>query len=271
MSKAKKNMIIENNDVIKPCTIKMLPQSLWQKASETAVINNPANMPAANQFMRATGQQLSVAHLSVLTTKYWKTNGVKLTVGFLDNTSVALKKRILTHMNAWGKFCNVKFTLSDVNPQVRISFSTPAPDNGYWSYLGTDILHVKPNKPTMNLEAFTMNTPEAEFVRVVRHETGHTLGFPHEHMREEIIKKINKKKAIDLFMATQGWSEEDVIQQVLTPIPRSALLGTQNPDPNSIMCYSLPGSIMIDGKSIPGGVDIDTNDASFAALIYPKK
>jgi hypothetical protein len=30
-------------------------------------------------------------------------------------------------------------------------------------------------------------TPDAEFYRVVRHETGHTLGFPHEHMRKEII------------------------------------------------------------------------------------
>ena len=39
----------------------------------------------------------------------------------------------------------------------------------------------------MNLEAFTMQTPDSEFHRVVRHEAGHTLGFPHEHMRKAIV------------------------------------------------------------------------------------
>jgi len=55
--------------------------------------------------------------------------------------------------------------------------------SGYWSYLGTDILHIPKNRPTMCLENFSMDTLESEYKRVVRHETGHTLGFPHEHMR----------------------------------------------------------------------------------------
>ena len=53
---------------------------------------------------------------------------------------------------------------------------------GYWSYLGTDIRLIPRNRPTMNLQGFTMNTSESEYKRVVRHETGHTLGFPHEHI-----------------------------------------------------------------------------------------
>jgi hypothetical protein len=53
---------------------------------------------------------------------------------------------------------------------------------GYWSYLGTDIRLIPWNRPTMNLQGFTMNTSESEYKRVVRHETGHTLGFPHEHI-----------------------------------------------------------------------------------------
>jgi hypothetical protein len=51
-------------------------------------------------------------------------------------------------------------------------------------------MHVRLNEPTMTLEAFTMNMPESEFHRVVRHETGHTMGFPHEHMRRELVDKI---------------------------------------------------------------------------------
>ena len=55
---------------------------------------------------------------------------------------------------------------------------------GYWSYLGTDVLLIPKNRQTINVQGFTMNTPESEYRRVVRHETGHSLGFPHEHMRE---------------------------------------------------------------------------------------
>ncbi len=39
-----------------------------------------------------------------------------------------------------------------------------------------------------------MQTPESEYHRVVRHETGHTLGFPHEHMRKELVEKIDRRR-----------------------------------------------------------------------------
>ena len=71
-------------------------------------------------------------------------------------------------------------------------------------------------------------------------------------------------------MSTQGWSREKVIAQVLTPLDKSALLATAAADPNSIMCYWLPASIMKDGVAVNGGTDIDTLDAQFAASVYPK-
>jgi hypothetical protein len=122
----------------------------------------------------------------------------------------------------------------------------------------------------MNLEAFTMNTPESEFHRVVRHETGHTLGFPHEHMRKALVDKLDVAKTLEYFERTQGWSEDEVRAQVLTPLEESTLLGTK-PDPKSIMCYQIPGEITKDGKPIIGGTDIDPSDFKFAASIYPKK
>src|SRR5258708_14601884 len=105
----------------------------------------------------------------------------------------------------------------------------------------------------MNLESFTMNTPESEFHRGVRHETCHTIGFPHEHMRNELVQKIDREKALAYYGETQGWSREEVIQQVLTPIEASSLLGTTHADPYSIMCYQIPGTITIDGNPIVGG------------------
>jgi hypothetical protein len=173
-------------------------------------------------------------------------------------------------MNAWSKTANIRFVQSNTDPQVRIA-RLGGVDGGYWSYVGTDILSIEADQPTMNLEGFTTNTPESEFRRVVRHETGHTLGFPHEHMRRELVRKIDPDKAIAYFGVTQGWSAEEVRQQVLTPIEESSLMGTPNADPNSIMCYQIPGRITRDGLPIIGGVDIDESDFAFAALIYPKR
>ena len=165
-----------------------------------------------------------------------------------------------------GLWANVQFAETNTDPQVRIARTR---DDGYWSYLGTDVLSIPDDEPTMNLDSFTMNTADSEFHRVVRHETGHTLGFPHEHMRKEIIDRIDREKAIALFMRTQGWSREEVIAQVLTPFAASALKATAATDVNSIMCYDLPASIMKDGIAVPGGKDIDNLDAAFAAKLYP--
>ena len=91
-------------------------------------------------------------------------------------------------MNAWGKYANVTFVATSTDPQVRIART---PGDGHWSYLGTDVLHIRKAEPTMNLDSFTMSTSESEYKRVVRHETGHTLGFPHEHMRKQLVAKID--------------------------------------------------------------------------------
>ena len=104
----------------------------------------------------------------------------------------------------------------------------------------------------------------------MRHETGHTMGFPHEHMRRELVDRIDRKKAIAFYGQTQGWDKQTVIEQVLTPIEESQLLQTPQADMNSIMCYQIPGSITKDGKPIVGGLDIDPIDATFAGSIYPK-
>jgi hypothetical protein len=174
-------------------------------------------------------------------------------------------------MNAWTKAANISFVVSNTDPQVRIArLSTPPEMSGYWSFVGTDILSIPRGSPTMNLEAFTMQTSESEFHRVVRHETGHTLGFPHEHMRRQLVAKIDPGKAIAFFGRTQGWSEAEVRQQVLTPIEESSIRGTAHADPNSIMCYQIPGTITKDGQPIIGGLDIDASDFAFASLIYPK-
>ena len=250
------------------CLPKRLPQNLWIAAAQTASNITPLTHPPINRLMLVEkGFAPTKQSIAVLTTKFWGNKGVKLTVGFLDNPPSDLRKRIVEHMNAWNKTANVQFVQTTTDPQVRIA---RLPGDGYWSYLGTDVLSIKKKEPTMNLDSFTMNTPESEYRRVVRHETGHTLGCPHEHMRRALVNLIDPAKAIAFFGNNQGWDPDMVRRQVLTPIEESSLIGTMTSDSNSIMCYQLPGSITKNGKPIVGGKDIDKSDSKFMGSIYPK-
>ena len=249
------------------CIIKPLPTALLIKAAATARAINPANAPVFGP-LSAVGafDPHHPLRIAVVTAKYWGAKPRKFSVSFMESTPSDLKKRILSHMNAWTKTGSISFALTGGTGDVRISRGP----GGYWSYLGTDILHIQKNRPTMNLEAFTMSTPESEYKRVVRHETGHTLGFPHEHMRKAVVARIDPKKAYKWFLANYGWNKATVDAQVLTPLNEASLMGTPT-DQNSIMCYQLPGLITKDGKPIVGGTNIDATDFKFCGTIYPKK
>jgi len=255
------------------CTPKTLPVTRLAGAARRATEVNPANA-VQHRFVERTpaGRLGGPRRLAVLIGRRWPASGVRLSVQFLDNPPADLRARILQHMNAWGKTANVLFSETRGTGKVRIARLDSPPDMaGYWSWIGTEILEIPENEPTLNLEGFTLHVSDAEFRRVVRHEAGHTLGFEHEHMRGTLVKKIDRKKAIAYFDRTQGWTPEEVDTQVLTPLADRSLMGTTEADPVSIMCYQIPGSITRDGKAIPGGTDINPLDFTFAASIYPKR
>jgi len=252
------------------CRPKSLPSARIITAAQRAVTINPANSPSG-QRLNGLGLAPTQLKLAIATEKYWGKKGTRLTVGFLEHAAPALAKKIIQHLNAWGKSANILFRASQTDPQVRIAFRDhPPSDAGFWSYVGTDILEIAPHEPTMNLEGFTVNTPDKEFHRVVRHEAGHTLGFEHEHMRRQIVARIDRAKAIAFYRRDQGWDEQAVDAQVLTPLEDSSIMGTPNADETSIMCYDIPGEITLDGKPIVGGNDINATDFAFAGLKYPK-
>lgn len=256
------------------CRPKLLSRAQLEYAMRRAVEFNPSNAATSRFVVRTpAGRRGGPRRLTVSRAFRWPVTGTRLTVRFLDQPSTELKKRILLHMNAWGKSANVQFALTSGNAHVRISrLDHPDSMAGYWSFVGTQILGIKDqDEPTLNLEGFTMQTSESEFKRVVRHEAGHTLGFEHEHMRKELVNRIDKNKAIRFFDINQGWTAQEVMEQVLTPLATRSVMGTTEADPVSIMCYQLPGSIMKNGKPIVGGKDINKKDHAFAGSIYPKK
>ncbi|MGB7209136.1 MAG: CHAT domain-containing protein [Pyrinomonadaceae bacterium] len=256
------------------CRPKSLPLEKFVDAERLAIDVNPENAFESRTLARTPiGRRGGERRIVVVVGRKWPSKGVRLSVSFLDlnKRSVGLRSRILKHMNAWGEHANVLFSDTEGVGEVRISrFDSPPDDAGYWSYIGTEILEIDEEKPTLNLDSFTMRTSEAEFRRVVRHEAGHTLGFDHEHMRSDIVKRIDHAKAYAYYDRTNGWTKEETDLQVLTPLAKKSVMGTTEADPLSIMCYHLPGSIMKDRKTIPGGLDINTNDFAFAKKLYPK-
>lgn len=254
------------------CRPKLLTPAQEVVAVRRAIEINPANAVTMKTVARTpVGRRGGPRRLALLIENRWPKAGVDLSVQFLDNASKELRKRILLHMNAWTKTANIRFRETDGLGMVRIArLDEPEDMAGFWSYVGTQILGIEDDQPTFNLEGFTMRTSEAEFHRVVRHEAGHTLGFDHEHMRSELVKKIDRKKAIAYFDRTQGWTDKETDEQVLTPLAAASIMGTAESDPLSIMCYQIPGDITKDGKEIPGGIDINEKDFAFAAKVYPK-
>lgn len=245
-----------------------LPADRIAEADRIAVATNPENERPGAHLAAPGGTDTK--RLVVDRRVYWGKQGVRLTVGFLDNPEEALRTKILSHMNAWSaRGANVHFVESSVDPQVRIARLDSPPDMaGYWSYLGTDILSIPKGEPTMNLEGFTMDTDDAEFFRVVRHETGHTLGFPHEHMRRQLVHRLDPDKVFAEYWRLYRWRRDVVEAQVLTPLEDGSIFGT-SPDVHSIMCYQIDGALTTDGEPIPGGTDIDESDYRLAGKLYP--
>lgn len=253
------------------CLPRQLPPEKELDAIRYAVKENPSNgmhLGLQTTLNLVSDGIITPGRASIYIARYWGNKGVNLTVSFMSQASAALKDKILLYMNKWNKWGNIAFKLASGNStgDVRISLGT----GGYWSYLGTDVRQIPKNQPTMNLQGFSLSTSESEYDRVVTHEVGHTLGMPHEHMRAAIIQQLDPEKTIAYFQATQGWSRQDVINQVLTPLEEEQLLATSVADEDSIMTYSLPASITKTGKPIRGGRFITENDGNFIAKYYPK-
>lgn len=252
------------------CRTRLLTTSQAQNALRRSLEVNPANA-TEHTLLAQDGRRGGQRRLALVVARRWPQSGAQLTVQFLDDPSLALRKRMLLHMNAWGEHANVQFNETRDQGMVRIArLDHPEADAGFWSYVGTEILGIEPEAPTMNLEGFTMRTPESEFLRVVRHEAGHTLGFEHEHMRTDLVQRIDRRKAIAYYRLSDGWSRDETVEQVLTPLKTRSLMATTESDPVSIMCYQIPAEITKDGTAIPGGIDINPKDHAFAAKVYPR-
>src|SRR3990167_5574106 len=187
------------------CVLKSLPEELLIVAAANAVALNPANAPNLSPppGAQADAIELTPYRAAALTGACWPQKPTKISVSFMEKTSAALQDKILLHMNAWATVTCIEFIRTNGVGSLRISRGP----GGYYSYLGTQILSIPKNQPTMNLEGFELSTPDAEYRRVVRHETGHSLAMPHDHQRKEIIARLDRAKTYAYFLQTSGWGK----------------------------------------------------------------
>lgn len=139
--------------------------------------------------------------------------------------------------------CGAEQRRSGNKEDIRIGFR----DRGYWSWVGTQSHDI--DGPSMNLENFDANpVSDQEFNRIVMHEFGHAFGFQHEHQSPAVPDcgfNISRIKS-DL-----NWTDDDIrVNFAKLQADQKAYRWSQ-PDPQSIMMYSLDPSFFRDGERSP--------------------
>ncbi len=183
--------------------------------------------------------------------KMWVT-GSRLRVRFLDGTSE--QQRIAREQASWWtEHANLSFAFTnDLDAEIRITFD---PDDGAWSYVGTDCSSIARHLPTMNLGFLDGGTPA--------HEFGHAIGLAHEHQNPSPGIQWNEAVVIrDLAKPPNQWTEEEARHNVLDRYRSNQIRGT-NFDPHSIMLYFFPDSWVQGGKGTKENHALSDLDKAF--------
>lgn len=249
------------------------------KNLKNAFIENQSNLPdkvtkedrgivedyAYKNVVKKPAHMVRLARLVAPKTSLWSPGRV-LTVSFMGGQKVVID-RIIKHAKVWMDFASIDLNFRPGKNKVadlRIAFDM---NDGSWSYVGTDNLSIDHDQPTMNFGWLTPTTKDEEYRRTVLHEFGHALGCAHEHSNPKGGIPWDKKKAYAYYMQ-QGWSKEEVDEQVFKKYSKSIVRATKV-DKKSIMMYPIPNEITIGDFEVGWNNDLSENDKGFIAQLYP--
>lgn len=192
--------------------------------------------------------------------KLWM-NGSTLRVKFLGGTA-AQQAKAKEQAAWWTAFANLRFDFNNAaDAEIRISFD---PDDGAWSYIGTDNRSIPTNQATMNLGFMDGGT--------AGHEFGHAIGLAHEHQNPDGGIEWNEAAVIQsLSGPPNNWDEATIRHNVLNKYQVDQLQGTRF-DPSSIMLYFFPGNWVKSGVGTQANEVLSAVDKAFiaSAQAYPK-
>jgi hypothetical protein len=249
------------------CVEMAVPPQLQGEAIVAAIEERPDNvsMPSSEPGLAFAAAGIAAPGMAVFTKKLWKP-GRTLRCRFMDNPPARVREMIEKYAHQWEKHANIKFSFgNDPDAEIRITCTL---GKGSWSYLGTDALTRPRSQPTMNYGWFTEKTPEKEFARTVLHEFGHALGAIHEHMNPAGNIPWNRPAAYRYYMGTQGWSKNDVDNQLFAKYSMSQL-NLSSYDPKSVMHYPVPKELATDGFEVGWNTGLSEQDKAFIRKVYP--
>ncbi len=219
----------------KVCIDRVLPQDSFR--------------PQRQMRMRGRGPSRAVLEFR----KLW-VNGSTLHVRFLEGT--AAQKRLVQEQAAWWTgHANLRFAFDDhADAEIRIAFD---PDDGAWSWVGTDCRKIPQGEPTMNLGFLDGGT--------AAHEFGHAIGLGHEHQNPRGGIQWNEAVVLrDLQGPPNSWTPDQIRHNVLEKYRADQIRGTDF-DPDSIMLYFFPPSWTKDGKGTKANEVLSGLDEAFIA------
>ena len=232
-----------------------------------AIEVNPANDPLRHVPVQAgvagVADVIQPDRLAVLTGAMWPT-GTTLRVGF-EGGSTAVRDKVLGYAREWSKTANLDFDHATTNLDILVGFARP----GYWSYLGAPSrMFASRGDVSLNLQGFDGSMPDSEWRRVVPHEFGHALGFPHEHLAKSIRDRLDPDKVYRYFGGPpNNWSRSLIDSQILDP-PTASDWRQGTVEEDSIMCYTFGGNLTKDGRPIVGGTFLTDDDRATAGSWY---
>lgn len=194
--------------------------------------------------------------------KLW-INGSTLRVRFMEGS--ADQQQLVRQQAAWWlESANLKFNFNnDLDAEIRITFD---PNDGAWSYVGTDAKSIPQSQATMNLGFLDGGT--------AAHEFGHAIGLGHEHQNPEGGIEWNDAVVIrDLGGPPNFWTPDQVRHNVLEKYKVDQFLRASRFDPDSIMLYAFPGTWTKSGKGTKMNTVLSLSDKEFIGgrEIYPKQ
>jgi len=192
--------------------------------------------------------------------KTWM-NGSTLRVRFMDGTE---GEKVMAREQAgwWTQVANLKLDFNNASDaEIRITFD---PNDGAWSYVGTDCRDIPLNEATMNLGFLDGGT--------AAHEFGHAIGLAHEHQNPAGGIQWNEQVVIrEAAKSPNFWNEETTRHNILRKYSANQINGTAF-DPDSIMLYFFPASWTLNGIGTKANDVLSRIDKEFiaGAKMYPK-
>lgn len=216
----------------------------------------PRDLMRLQPTTRSGGRTRAIAPIG----KTWM-NGSTLQVRFIGGTATQ-KTTVRDQAGWWTAHANLTFNFNDApGAEIRISFD---PNDGAWSYVGTDCRGIPLNEATMNLGFMDGGT--------TAHEFGHAIGLAHEHQNPAGGIQWNEEVVIrELAKSPNLWDEATARHNVLRKYSADQINGTRF-DPDSIMLYFFPAEWTRNGIGTKANEVLSALDKTFAAgaKMYPQ-